>query len=75
MILGENAAVTRRGGRDAALRDELAVLFFVSGGMFFDQWCWVEQRGPVIATVAIIILAVARAYALVRAFGPYRGPR
>lgn len=52
------------------LRDAFAVLFFVSVGMLFDPSIVVRDFGPVIATVAIIVIGKsAAAYAIVRMFG------
>lgn len=52
------------------LRDAFAVLFFVSVGMLFDPSIVVRDFGPVIATVAIIVIGKSvAAYAIVRLFG------
>ena len=70
MILGETQLSRRAAEETLPLRDAFAVLFFVSVGMLFDPKVLVEQPGPVIATVAIIVLGKSlAAYAIVRAFG------
>lgn len=70
MILGETQLSRRAAEETLPLRDAFAVLFFVSVGMLFDPKVIVEQPGPVIATVAIIIFGKSlAAYAIVRAFG------
>lgn len=70
MILGETQLSRRAAEETLPLRDAFAVLFFVSVGMLFDPMVLVEQPGPVIATVAIIVVGKSvAAFALVRAFG------
>ena len=70
MILGETQLSRRAAEETLPLRDAFAVLFFVSVGMLFDPNVLVEQPGPVLATVAIIVVGKSlAAYALVRAFG------
>ncbi|APZ99479.1 Kef family K(+) transporter [Sphingopyxis sp. QXT-31] len=70
MILGETQLSRRAAEETLPLRDAFAVLFFVSVGMLFDPKVLVEQPGPVLATVAIIVFGKSiAAYALVRAFG------
>jgi len=70
MILGETQLSRRAAEETLPLRDAFAVLFFVSVGMLFDPMVLIEQPGPVIATVAIIVFGKSlAAYALVRAFG------
>ena len=70
MILGETQLSRRAAEETLPLRDAFAVLFFVSVGMLFDPMVLVEQPGPVIATVAIIVLGKSvAAFAIVRAFG------
>ncbi len=70
MILGETPLSRRAAEETLPLRDAFAVLFFVSVGMLFDPKVLVEQPGPVLATVAIIVVGKSvAAYALVRAFG------
>ncbi|WP_428632137.1 YbaL family putative K(+) efflux transporter [Sphingopyxis sp.] len=70
MILGETPLSRRAAEETLPLRDAFAVLFFVSVGMLFDPKVLVEQPGPVLATVAIIVVGKSvAAFALVRAFG------
>lgn len=70
MILGETQLSRRAAEETLPLRDAFAVLFFVSVGMLFDPAVVVEQPGPVLATVAIIVIGKSlAAYAIVRAFG------
>jgi CPA2 family monovalent cation:H+ antiporter-2 len=74
MILGETQLSRRAAEETLPLRDAFAVLFFVSVGMLFDPKVLIEQPGPVLATVAIIIVGKSvAAYALVRAFGHNSG--
>ncbi|MDK2760344.1 MAG: Kef family K(+) transporter [Sphingopyxis sp.] len=74
MILGETQLSRRAAEETLPLRDAFAVLFFVSVGMLFDPKVLVEQPGPVLATVAIIVVGKSvAAYALVRAFGHKSG--
>ncbi len=70
MILGETQLSRRAAEETLPLRDAFAVLFFVSVGMLFDPHVLVEQPGPVLATVAIIVFGKSlAAFAIVRAFG------
>ena len=70
MILGETQLSRRAAEETLPLRDAFAVLFFVSVGMLFDPKVIVEHPGPMIATVAIIVVGKSlAAYAIVRAFG------
>lgn len=70
MILGETHLSRRAAEETLPLRDAFAVLFFVSVGMLFDPEVLIEQPGPLIATVAIIIFGKSfAAFAIVRAFG------
>jgi monovalent cation:H+ antiporter-2, CPA2 family len=70
MILGETQLSRRAAEETLPLRDAFAVLFFVSVGMLFDPSVVVEQPGPLIATVAIIVFGKSlAAFAIVRAFG------
>jgi len=70
MILGETPLSRRATEETLPLRDAFAVLFFVSVGMLFDPAVVVEQPGPLLATVAIIVLGKSiAAYLIVRAFG------
>jgi monovalent cation:H+ antiporter-2, CPA2 family len=70
MILGETQLSRRAAEETLPLRDAFAVLFFVSVGMLFDPAVVVEQPGPLLATVVIIIFGKSlAAFAIVRAFG------
>lgn len=70
VILGETNLSRRAAEETLPLRDAFAVLFFVSVGMLFDPEVVLEQPGPLLATVAIIVLGKSvAAYAIVRAFG------
>ncbi|MBB6426137.1 YbaL family putative K(+) efflux transporter [Sphingopyxis sp. JAI128] len=70
MILGETQLSRRAAEETLPLRDAFAVLFFVSVGMLFNPDVLTQQPGPVLATVAIIVVGKSlAAYALVRAFG------
>jgi CPA2 family monovalent cation:H+ antiporter-2 len=70
MILGESHLSRRAAEETLPLRDAFAVLFFVSVGMLFDPAVIIEQPGPVLATVAIIVFGKSiAAFAIVRAFG------
>jgi CPA2 family monovalent cation:H+ antiporter-2 len=70
MILGETQLSRRAAEETLPLRDAFAVLFFVSVGMLFDPAVVTEQPGPLLATVAIIVVGKSvAAFAIVRAFG------
>ncbi|MDB5510680.1 MAG: sodium:proton antiporter, partial [Enterovirga sp.] len=70
MILAESELSHRAAQETLPLRDAFAVLFFVSVGMLFDPGILVRQPGPVLATVAIIIVGKSiAAFAIVRLFG------
>ena len=70
MILGETQLSRRAAEETLPLRDAFAVLFFVSVGMLFDPKVLAAHPGPLVATVAIIVVGKAvAAYAIVRAFG------
>lgn len=70
MILGETPLSRRAAEETLPLRDAFAVLFFVSVGMLFDPSVVVEQPGPLLATVSIIVVGKSiAAWAIVRAFG------
>ena len=69
MILSESELSQRAANESLPLRDAFAVLFFVSVGMLFDPMILVREWGPVLATVAIVVIGKsAAAYAIVRAF-------
>lgn len=70
MILGETPLSRRAAQETLPLRDAFAVLFFVSVGMLFDPKVLMEQPGPLLATIAIIVIGKsAAAWMIVRAFG------
>ncbi len=70
MILGETPLSRRAAQETLPLRDAFAVLFFVSVGMLFDPKVLSEQPGPLLATIAIIVIGKsAAAFAIVRLFG------
>ncbi len=70
MILGETQLSRRAAEETLPLRDAFAVLFFVSVGMLFDPEVVIEQPGPLLVTVAIIVFGKSiAAFAIVRAFG------
>ena len=70
MILGDTKLSRRAAEETLPLRDAFAVLFFVSVGMLFDPAVVIEQPGPLLATVAIIVLGKSlAAYGIVRLFG------
>jgi CPA2 family monovalent cation:H+ antiporter-2 len=70
MILGETQLSRRAAEETLPLRDAFAVLFFVSVGMLFNPAVVTEQPGPLLATVAIILIGKSlAAFAIVKAFG------
>ncbi|MTD95042.1 Kef family K(+) transporter [Hyphomicrobium sp. xq] len=70
MILSESALSQQAASETLPLRDAFAVLFFISVGMLFDPKILINDALPVLATVAIIIVAKSvAALAIVRAFG------
>src|SRR3546814_11629733 len=70
MILGETQLSRRAAEETLPLRDAFAVLFFVSVGMLFDPKVLAAHPGPLVATVAILVVGKAvAAHALVPAFG------
>ncbi len=69
MILAESPLSHQAAQETLPLRDAFAVLFFVSVGMLFDPSILVRQPGPVLATVAIIVIGKSiAALAIVLAF-------
>ncbi len=69
MILSESQLSQRAADETLPLRDAFAVLFFVSVGMLIDPAIIVRDPGPVIATVAIILLGKpVLAFFIMRAF-------
>ncbi len=70
MILSESALSQQAASETLPLRDAFAVLFFISVGMLFDPKILINDALPVLATVAIIVIAKSvAALAIVRAFG------
>jgi CPA2 family monovalent cation:H+ antiporter-2 len=70
MILSESALSQQAASETLPLRDAFAVLFFISVGMLFDPTILINDLLPVLATVAIIVIAKSvAALAIVRAFG------
>jgi CPA2 family monovalent cation:H+ antiporter-2 len=69
MILAESPLSHQAAQETLPLRDAFAVLFFVSVGMLFDPTILVREPGPVIATLAIIVLGKSlAAFLIVLAF-------
>ncbi len=70
MVLAESELSHQAARESLPLRDAFAVLFFVSVGMLFDPRILIENPGPVIATVLIILFGKSiAAYIIVRLFG------
>ena len=70
MILSELALSQQAASETLPLRDAFAVLFFISVGMLFDPAILVRDPLPVLATVAIIVIAKSlAALAIVQLFG------
>lgn len=70
MILSESPLSQRAAEETLPLRDAFAVLFFVSVGMLFDPGIILRAPGPLIATLAIILIGKSvAAWMIVRAFG------
>jgi CPA2 family monovalent cation:H+ antiporter-2 len=70
MILSESPLSQRAAEETLPLRDAFAVLFFVSVGMLFDPGIILRAPGPLLATLAIILIGKsAAAWVIVRAFG------
>ena len=67
MILSESALSQQAASETLPLRDAFAVLFFISVGMLFDPAILVRDPLPVLATVAIIVIAKSRRRARHRA--------
>jgi CPA2 family monovalent cation:H+ antiporter-2 len=65
MILAESELSHQAAQETLPLRDAFAVLFFVSVGMLFDPTILLREPGPVIATVAIIIVGKSLAALLI----------
>ena len=70
MILSESPLSQRAAEESLPLRDAFAVLFFVSVGMLFDPAILLRAPGPLLATLAIILVGKSlAAWLIVRAFG------
>ncbi len=70
MILSESPLSQRAAEETLPLRDAFAVLFFVSVGMLFDPGIILRAPGPLLATLAIILIGKSvAAWLIVRAFG------
>lgn len=70
MILNESPLSQRAAEETLPLRDAFAVLFFVSVGMLFDPGILLRAPGPLVATLAIILIGKSvGAWLIVRAFG------
>jgi CPA2 family monovalent cation:H+ antiporter-2 len=65
MILAESQLSHQAAQETLPLRDAFAVLFFVSVGMLFDPSILVREPGPVLATVAIIVVGKSIAALLI----------
>ena len=70
MILSESPLSQRAAEESLPLRDAFAVLFFVSVGMLFDPAILLRAPGPLLATLAIILIGKSlAAWLIVRAYG------
>jgi CPA2 family monovalent cation:H+ antiporter-2 len=70
MILSESELSQRAANETLPLRDAFAVLFFVSVGMLFDPMIVLQQPGPLLATLLIIMIGKSlAAFGIVRLFG------
>ncbi|SEG53268.1 YbaL family putative K(+) efflux transporter [Bosea lathyri] len=70
MILNESPLSQRAAEETLPLRDAFAVLFFVSVGMLFDPGILFRAPGPLLGTLAIILIGKSvGAWLIVRAFG------
>ncbi|MDP3411277.1 YbaL family putative K(+) efflux transporter [Bosea sp. (in: a-proteobacteria)] len=70
MILSESPLSQRAAEESLPLRDAFAVLFFVSVGMLFDPGILLRAPGPLLATLAIILIGKSlAAWLIMRAFG------
>ncbi len=56
MVLAESELSQRAAEESLPLRDAFAVLFFVSVGMLFDPLILINQAGPVLVTVLIVVI-------------------
>jgi monovalent cation:H+ antiporter-2, CPA2 family len=70
MILSGSELSQRAANETLPLRDAFAVLFFVSVGMLFDPMIVLQQPGPLLATLLIIMIGKSlAAFGIVRLFG------
>ncbi|WGF90164.1 YbaL family putative K(+) efflux transporter [Marinivivus vitaminiproducens] len=69
MIMSESELSHQAASDSLPLRDAFAVLFFVSVGMLFDPFSLLENFGPVLAVLFIIVIGKSlAAFLIVRAF-------
>jgi len=69
MILSESPLSQRAAEESLPLRDAFAVLFFVSVGMLFNPMVLISQAGPLLTTLAVVMLGSAgTALLMVRVF-------
>jgi len=69
MVLSESELSHQAASETLPLRDAFAVLFFISVGMLFDPMILIDDFGPVLATLLIIIVGKSlAAYGIVRLF-------
>ncbi|KPF68827.1 sodium:proton antiporter [Bosea sp. AAP35] len=74
MILSESPLSQRAAEESLPLRDAFAVLFFVSVGMLFDPAILLRAPGPLLATLAIILVGKSlAAWLIMRAYGKSNG--
>jgi CPA2 family monovalent cation:H+ antiporter-2 len=70
MVMSESELAQEAAEQTLPLRDAFAVLFFVSVGMLFDPGIVVHAIGPLLAVLAIIVIAKSTAsYGILRALG------
>jgi len=70
MILSGSELSQHAANETLPLRDAFAVLFFVSVGMLFDPMIVLQQPGPLLATLLIIMIGKSlAAFGIVRLFG------
>lgn len=70
MIMSESELSHQAAEESLPLRDAFSVLFFVSVGMLFDASSLIENTGPILATLFIIIIGKSvAAFLIVVAFG------
>jgi CPA2 family monovalent cation:H+ antiporter-2 len=70
MVVGQSEFGTRAASDALPMRDAFAVLFFVSVGMLFDPSALFENVAPILATLAVVLVAKPlAAYLVVRWLG------